>query len=141
MSKVAKDFAWPYIRFTGLLFKKSAISQLCPDGYPEELRELRHNPDVKMVCLPRGLLRQARARCGSEINVSGIEICAVFEIYGEDVKTMIDAKIQMDFAERDIQKQFTTWSDTGQSMRTETNNNTVDIPELFHEETLDYIDF
>lgn len=136
---------WPYIRFSGIVFKRSKIDDDVADGIPLQFSELQRSGDTLFIDIPPGILQRACKQLTPQTihqtqDWLDSKWCAVFEIFGETSEMAnISRKFKADFKE-DLYLQLNSWSDRRLSLRTETDLSQPDGHELFHEDHLSYID-
>lgn len=139
LEQVKEILQWPYIRFTGIVFRRMPINAEFPDGVPDALRPFQRRADYKFVDIPPGVMLRARSQSRAEVDAE-IKLCALFETYGIDAEHLEEMQRTADEADEDSLRQIRAWSDVGQSMRTETDLSNRSIPELFVEDISDLYD-
>lgn len=122
------------VRSTGLIYVRQPISDDCPDGLPDFLRDVSQNPDIIVVNVPPALVQRAAA--GYNCNYSE-QLVALYEILGSTKEELERSKQDAREREMDIEKQLKAWGDRGESLRTETDILHPEGPELFREPFLD----
>lgn len=135
LQQVKETLQWPYVRYTGILFQKPAISLSNVDGIPEHFRYLHRRPDYKFIDIPPGLTLRASRKCKGLVD--NVRLCALFEAYGIDGEHLRELQDVADEIEKDDEKQIQAWSDVGQAMRTETDLMNKTGPEIYVEDHRD----
>lgn len=131
---------WRFIKFSGIIFEKVAISETSPNGIPECLQHFYLRADYSVIDIPPGILHQASANTLPDLDVQQVHLSALFEKYGAPAVVMSAAQKDLSDFEYDLERQLLSWSNTGESRRTETDVLSPNGVELFQESLIDLLD-
>lgn len=150
LSQVACMSSCSFARFTGVIFERCAISEFCPDGIPEEMRNYALDVNFAIVHIPPGIIARALSRGASSSTVAEemfasylsraeTTLSAVYERHGVDEDDLINEQHNVDWQETDLGAQMEAWGDIAKSSRLETDIFSTKSISLF-EETRSIVD-
>jgi hypothetical protein len=144
-ARVASSSDCEFVRFSGTVFARCAVSDECPDGVPEEMRAFQDDACFVIVDVPPGLVARAlasqssrrssaaTAAFASHLSSLHAPVCAVYERHGLDESELSNEQETAEKSDEELEIQLQAWFDIASSRRLETDVFSTSGASLFEE--------